>query len=691
MKKMKTKRLLAVLLTLAMVLGMTVTAFATNTQTNEPATQTGEPTTQAEEDGQSPADPTVPTTPIAPATPSGDEVPTRPVIIPEGTDKGNTVRPQGQVTEGVASKGDEAVVTIQGISGSPTVTLYQIAEGKYDESGVGLIKYVPVSGASLLPEQPTSNDINKAHQEIIEGKGKLVQRAENVSGTNFVSELLPVGAYIAIISGAADGSIYNPVLLTVSYNENGILEAGAVNLVNGYLYGSTAVAKKTEPKVDKEITGGTKEDNSTTDLRDTASVGDVITYEVTPTIPSYPENATNKTLFFKDTMSEGLTFIFDSLTVGLKKADGTTIAGITRIDTTTGAAFKIDGKDVPFATATRNVSGTAVVGFYLNFDYDALMYGEGEDQHVFTPIISYQAVLNDKAVVGDLGNPNDMKMIYTNTPNEGSTFKPTNDKPEPGPDLPGYSEEEDKETVYTYELAFLKTGEGNDKDKLAGAVFGIYSDKACTKLIDVVKTNENGYAVSSQVGAGTYYIKELVAPTGYQLNEKVYAIIASQTSATTTITKETRKWKYTTDATKVSGEAIQVGWIDTKGSATTDDDVFYSMGAHGGVVSDDVDNMGMESLPENILPAYILYDETEVMTTTVTTNTPGGGAASTLIDLSVNEGEEGYNPSSILNTKLSGLPSTGGIGTTIFTIAGCLIMILAAALFFASRRKTSKK
>ncbi len=42
------------------------------------------------------------------------------------------------------------------------------------------------------------------------------------------------------------------------------------------------------------------------------------------------------------------------------------------------------------------------------------------------------------------------------------------------------------------------------------------------------------------------------------------------------------------------------------------------------------------------------------------------------------------------DSELSSLPSTGGIGTTIFTIGGCLIMIIAAALFFASRRKSEK-
>ena len=45
---------------------------------------------------------------------------------------------------------------------------------------------------------------------------------------------------------------------------------------------------------------------------------------------------------------------------------------------------------------------------------------------------------------------------------------------------------------------------------------------------------------------------------------------------------------------------------------------------------------------------------------------------------------------SMTDTKLSALPATGGIGTTIFTIVGCGIMIAAAGLFFASRRKENR-
>lgn len=45
------------------------------------------------------------------------------------------------------------------------------------------------------------------------------------------------------------------------------------------------------------------------------------------------------------------------------------------------------------------------------------------------------------------------------------------------------------------------------------------------------------------------------------------------------------------------------------------------------------------------------------------------------------------NMLTVMNTKLIALPSTGGIGTTIFTIAGCGIMIAAAFFFFAGRKK----
>ena len=70
----------------------------------------------------------------------------------------------------------------------------------------------------------------------------------------------------------------------------------------------------------------------------------------------------------------------------------------------------------------------------------------------------------------------------------------------------------------------------------------------------------------------------------------------------------------------------------------------------------------------------------------------GGTTTWTRTDTIQKDGTTEYDKGfDILNTKLSSLPSTGGIGTTIFTIAGCVIMIAAAGLFFASRKKSDNK
>ena len=46
---------------------------------------------------------------------------------------------------------------------------------------------------------------------------------------------------------------------------------------------------------------------------------------------------------------------------------------------------------------------------------------------------------------------------------------------------------------------------------------------------------------------------------------------------------------------------------------------------------------------------------------------------------------------SMIDTKLNALPATGGIGTTIFTIGGCAIMVAAAYMYFVSRRREEEQ
>ncbi|MDE7019208.1 MAG: Cys-Gln thioester bond-forming surface protein, partial [Lachnospiraceae bacterium] len=56
----------------------------------------------------------------------------------------------------------------------------------------------------------------------------------------------------------------------------------------------------------------------------------------------------------------------------------------------------------------------------------------------------------------------------------------------------------------------VKTDESSGV-KLAGAVYGIYSDSGCTNKVDTMTTDGNGYAKSGSLAVGTYYVKEINA------------------------------------------------------------------------------------------------------------------------------------------------------------------------------------
>ena len=90
------------------------------------------------------------------------------------------------------------------------------------------------------------------------------------------------------------------------------------------------------------------------------------------------------------------------------------------------------------------------------------------------------------------------------------------------------------------------------------------------------------------------------------------------------------------------------------------------------------------------------YDGGNITYTVVVTDNKGNGPQEYTVTYGeiVKNDEFGQiaagNATNIPNTKISSLPSTGGIGTTIFTVGGCAIMIIAAGLFFATRRKKAK-
>ena len=70
-------------------------------------------------------------------------------------------------------------------------------------------------------------------------------------------------------------------------------------------------------------------------------------------------------------------------------------------------------------------------------------------------------------------------------------------------------------------------------------------------------------------------------------------------------------------------------------------------------------------------------------------NNPSGVDASVKLEVNGSAENVVMETTDFENTKLTALPSTGGMGTTLFTIAGCVIMISAAGLFFATRKKAN--
>ena len=63
-------------------------------------------------------------------------------------------------------------------------------------------------------------------------------------------------------------------------------------------------------------------------------------------------------------------------------------------------------------------------------------------------------------------------------------------------------------------IQIVKRDSDEQSKILGGAQIGVYKDRACTKLVKTITTEENR-GITVQLNVGTYYIKEIKAPTGY--------------------------------------------------------------------------------------------------------------------------------------------------------------------------------
>jgi fimbrial isopeptide formation D2 family protein len=255
--------------------------------------------------------------------------------------------------------------------------------------------------------------------------------------------------------------------------KNGAYSDFVLQLVNNV----KVTAKADAPSIDKNILDGTTKKKG-----DTASIGDVINYQLDSAVPDMA--GYNKYFFIvNDKMSKGLEFqSVSEITVGKTT--------LTKDTDYTVTSEKLTADDP--ATEDIDENGMTAVkivfkGFYEKFK-----------DHAGDPIaIKYSAILDDDCDRTVAGNPNVVDLTFSNDPNfkyEGTPGTPGNPD-EPGPTEPTGKTPEAKTKVYTTAIRIKKVDETGKP--LTGAKFTI-SGTALNKVI----TETSAFAADE---AGTYY------------------------------------------------------------------------------------------------------------------------------------------------------------------------------------------
>lgn len=367
-----------------------------------------------------------------------------------------------------------------------TYSVYQVFTGDLSNGTLSNIK----AGQNFNKNNTASKSAADAAAEIAQG-----------TYANNTEKLAAITPYVDLTGTAfgevsANTALSAPAGYYLLKDKDAVTGNDAATLFIVQVNGPVTVNRKADkPTFEKKVKDVNDSTGDKSDWQDSADydVNDEVPFQLTATLPTNEADfAAYKTykLVFHDQQSAGLTFNKDSVVV--KYGDQTLGTDSYTLETpaTDNDTFDITIND---AKTVKDADGSVIT-----------VAAGGK----FT--VEYTSKLNENAVIGAAGNPNEASLEFSNNPNvggEGNTGKtPT-----------------DKVIVFTYQLDINKTFNGGTPDDNDLPEFTLYKFDSTTNdyttnvgKVDITKTADGKYTASfKRVDDGKYKLVETKTPAGF--------------------------------------------------------------------------------------------------------------------------------------------------------------------------------
>jgi len=523
---------------------------------------------------------------------------------------------------------------------TPTVTAYKIIKGEYEDGSLKRYVLCDELGNDLTIADfsaPTEDEIAAITAAI---RAKTISPAaiemtrmndpDHEGKVKYTTDA-SAGLYVVVVTNSKAGYIYNPAVVAVNVDKNGDVVGGSVDMTSYFDYPNHAYIKSSKVTMDKYIV---LEDGSQV-KGTTAAYGETVNFRITNMIiPSYSHDYTNPVFKITDSLKSNGFIGVNNLTV---MVDGSPVAA--GDDT-----YTVIGKDKD----GNSVSLDKAVGFEIVFNKNYLY-----DNDLKSLVIEYSSVIADTAGYSYAENQNTAKLEFSNDPDNTFTVRSTTyhytlaiGGDIDGEDDGGSDSDSDSDTpkdpiikvsedCSDYDLVTDSDGEAVWKNKkaLAGAEFALYNSftfNEQTKVRTAV-SDEYGRVRFFGLKAGRYYLQETNPPEGYELRDDIYLIDLSASFDDIGIMSNYTINIYKADENGNPGEAVKTASYTNDIDRTVNDD-------DGSVTNDIITDPGTD------------------------------------------------DPLLIINTDLPELPTTGGVGTILLTVAATVGMAYFMTMYLSNRR-----